>query len=221
MIRPREHVICIHANEWISLHPTPRRCISAHMANCSRAPNCLHSQLIDAAGVSPLLCWKPPRILHYCWDMDISSIICRHHLCHCAGSISKRQFSICTRYGGVWRNTQEPRCKTVRLNRAKPRHPVLLSCLGEPTTFTRVYPSEYLSGRCRRCSLLARLAPGAYITHHQWCFRWSLPAALYELPLLGITSKRPPHWPVDCPRHWLQVFEYLEHRQLLRNTPHP
>jgi len=64
------------------------------------------------------------------WDK--SSIICRHHLCHCAGSICKCLFSICTRYGAVWRIIQEPGFKTVRLNTAKPRRPVLPSGLGKP-----------------------------------------------------------------------------------------
>jgi len=34
----------------------------------------------------------------------------------------------------------------------------------EPAMFTPVYPWEPVSGRCRRCSLLACLVPGAYLT---------------------------------------------------------
>jgi len=64
------------------------------------------------------------------WDM--SSIIRRHHLCRCAGSLCTCQFSIHNWYGAVRRNIQEARFKTVRHNWAKPRRLVLPPCLGVP-----------------------------------------------------------------------------------------
>jgi len=69
---------------------------------------------------------------------DMSSIICRHHLCRCAGSICTRWFSIHNIYGAVWRNIQEPGFETVRHNRAKPRRPVLAWFPGLPLAVCQV-----------------------------------------------------------------------------------
>ena len=68
---------------------------------------------------------------------DKSSFICRHHLYRCAGSISKRSFSIRDTYGVVWRNILEPGFQMVRLDRTKPHCSVLPWCPGAPVALIR------------------------------------------------------------------------------------
>ena len=197
----------IHAIVWILLNSTQLKTVfNSTPLSCN--PPVWH--IVGALQVDSMVNW-PMRCdclqrfaenLHEfsLYSRDMSSIVCRPPHCCCAGSICKRSFSIRTRYGDGWRNIQEPGFKTVRHNRAKPRCTVLPSCLGKPARFTQVYPWELLSDRCRCCSLLARPAPGAYLTHHQWCLPWSLPAAMHNLPLLGRMSRRPAHWQVDHER---------------------
>jgi len=136
---------------------------------------------------------------------DMSFIVCRHHLCSCAGSISKRWVSIGTRYGAVQTNIQEPGFKTVCHNMVKPRRPVLPSCLGVPVA---VIQGSHVDAPLPQLPPLLPARPSSAwcLSHHGRCFPRPFPAALYELPLLGRTSKRLSHWPVDRQRHWFKYW---------------
>jgi len=127
---------------------------------------------------------------------DMSSIISRHNLCLGAGSICTPEFSINDWYGAVRRNIQEPGFKTVCHNRPKPRHPVLHSLLGVPVA---VIQGSLLDAHLPQLTpvLAAHKSNAWCLSHHHRCFPRSLPAALYEIPLLGRKSRRPSHWPVD------------------------
>jgi len=86
-----------------------------------------------------------------------------------------------------------------------------------------IYMSIPLGTFCCPLPLLLPACPSSAWCHFQLlrCFPRSLSAAQYELPLLGQTSKWPPHWPLECQRHCFQILEYPEIRHLLRNTPPP
>jgi hypothetical protein len=111
--------------------------------------------------------------------------------------------------------------KRVTHDRAKLHRPVLPSSLRVPVVVIRGPHCWYTLLPQLQPLLPAHSSSSWCLSHHYRCFPRSLPASLYELPLLGRPSKQPLHRAVDRQRHWLKVFKYLKHPHLLRNTSSP